>query len=239
MNERADFKKNYLMRYSVMALICWGSGLWFAYDGLIGYPKGLPAAEAYDPLRQIEDAEERFDRWQALATENGWSPSVPKQSAEELREKIRGQFFYMIPCFVGGILALFYYFSCRGSWVEPTPNGLTTSWGQSLNFSDVTLLNKKRWSNKGIAKATYNDLGTRKSFVFDDFKFEREPIGKMLRTLESVLKREQIVGGPTEEETDAEKARSEEHQSEEPDHRRETDRQEEIDSQEDIQPRVP
>ena len=32
----------------------------------------------------------------------------------------------------------------------------------------------------------------------DDFKFDREPLGKMLRDLESQLRPEQIVGGPAE-----------------------------------------
>ncbi len=216
MTERANFRNNYLMRYLIMATICIGGGLWFAYDGFIAWPADLPAAEAYDELREIEDAEERIGRWEALANENGWPKSTPKKTAEELRRDIVGQYFWMTLCFCAGVPALVYFFASRGTWVEETQTGLTTSWGQSMNFSDVSLLNKRRWAKKGIAKAYYSENGASKIFTFDDFKYEREPMGKMLVRLEETLERDQIVGGPTEAETNAERAEAETNKAEVP-----------------------
>ena len=203
MPERANFQSSYLTRYLIMAAICLGGGLWFAYDGFIAWPRELPAAEAYDELRDIEDAEERISRWESLATERGWPKSTPKKSAERLRSDIQGQYLWMTICFAAGIPALVYYFASRGTWVEPTDDGLRTSWGQQVKFSEVKLLNKRRWAKKGIAKAFYTENGAAKIFTFDDFKYEREPIGQMLRSLESQLPRDRIVGGPTEAEKDA------------------------------------
>ena len=193
-----------------MAGICWFAGAWFAYDGFIGYPQKIPAAEAFDELREIEDSDERILKWKESAEANGWSKDVPKATAEEIREDIFGQYIWMTISLLGGIPALIYYFACRGTWVESTPEGLKTSWGKSVDFSKVSELNKRSWSNKGIAKATYEVGGKRQVFVFDDFKYDREPLGNMLRRLEDQLDREKIVGGLTESETEAARVAEEE-----------------------------
>ncbi|MCA9183835.1 MAG: hypothetical protein KDA51_20375, partial [Planctomycetales bacterium] len=67
----------------------------------------------------------------------------------------------------------------------------------------------KKWQRKGIAKATYTPVGGGSPglFIFDDFKFEREPLGRMLRELEKQLLPEQIVGGPAEAEQESSTAK--------------------------------
>ncbi len=208
MQTRAEFQKGYLKRYLLMACICISAGLWFAYDGFIGYPANLPAAEAYDALREIPDDAEKSDRWRALAEENEWPRSVPVKTADDIRNDITGQYIWMAICFLGGVPALLYYFNCRDAWVERTEGGIRTSWGQEFQFSQVNKLDKKRWAKKGIAVAHYAEEGTNGRFVFDDFKFDREPIGKMLSALEELLPRDQIVGGLTEAEHAEEKAKA-------------------------------
>lgn len=196
---RANFQKSYQMRYLALATVCLFMAAWFGYDGLVGYPAQLPAAEAYDELRELDSAK-RVERWKQIATEKNLPKETPKKTAEQLRSDIVGQYFWAALSLLVGLPALFLWLRSRGSWVEPTDDGLTTSWGQSLRFSDVTLLDKTKWQRKGIAKATYSPAGggQSKQFVFDDFKFEREPLGQMLRDLEKRLPPEQIVGGPAE-----------------------------------------
>jgi len=207
MSKRADFQKNYLIRYSILAGVCLFLALWFAYDGLIGYPSKLPAARAYDELRELK-TEERLAQWKTVSAENGWSSDTPKKTVEKIEGDITGQYFWAAINLLVGIPALVWFFRCRGSWVEPTDDGLTTSWGQTVRYAEVTQLNKKRWAQKGIAKASYKQDGVvDRVFVFDDFKYDRNAIEEMLRALEDVLGREQIVGGPTELESDATKAR--------------------------------
>lgn len=188
-----------------MAAICIGAGLWFAYDGFIGYPSNLPAARAYDEIRDLNDAELRIEKWKELAEKNNWSKRTPEKSAEEIENDILGQYFWMTLCFLAGIPAVYYYWSSKGNWVESTEAGLTTSWGQAVDFTKVTELNKNRWEKKGIAKATYETDSGKRIFVFDDFKYEREPLGKILTSLEAALDRESIIGGPTEAEIAARK----------------------------------
>ncbi|MCA9192213.1 MAG: hypothetical protein KDB03_10635 [Planctomycetales bacterium] len=200
--ERAIFQKSYLVRYLVVAAACLGFAAWFAYDGFVGYPRQLAPAQAYEKLRDLS-AEDRQEQWRTVADENNWPRRAPK-SVEEIRDDIKGQYFWALINVAIGIPALIYYARSRGSWIESTEQGLTTSWGQSLDFSTVSQLDKRKWRDKGIAKAHFTREGSSHVFVFDDFKYDREPLGKMLRRLENQLSREQIVGGPTEEETDAE-----------------------------------
>jgi hypothetical protein len=198
MTLRAEFQKSYLTRYLILAAVCLFMAAWFAYDGLIGYPQQLVYAEAYDELRELEAAQ-RSQSWKKLTAERGWPADVPKKTAEEVRSDITGQYIWGTLNLLVGLPALWLLLRSRGAWVEATADGLRTSWGQTLRYADVQQLDKRRWQRKGIAKATYAPAGEgTKVFVFDDFKFEREPLGKMLRDLEQVLAPEQIVGGPPE-----------------------------------------
>lgn len=197
---RANFQKSYSLRYSIVAAVCLFMTAWFLYDGLVGYPRKQMIAEEYETLKDME-AVERAEKWRQIASERGWSKDRPEKSAHEISEDIFGQFVWAGVAFCAGFPALLFYLQTRGTWVEQTESGVTTSWGQTVDFGTVTQLNKKRWREKGIARATYSSSGMVKSFVFDDFKYDREPLGKMLRELESRLKPEQIVGGPPE--TDA------------------------------------
>ncbi|HBE69951.1 MAG TPA: hypothetical protein DDW52_17535 [Planctomycetaceae bacterium] len=189
----------------ILAAVCLGMSAWFAYDGFIGYPAKLERSEAFAQLgdlpgRQLED------RWTEIAEENGWSKRRPEKSPEEIEGDIREQYFWSALTLLLGIPALYFLVRSRGSWVERTGDGIATSWGQAFKFADVTNLNKRRWERKGIAVAAYTDAGEGKTFTFDDFKFEREPLGKMLRDLESHLADEQITGGLSEVAADARRA---------------------------------
>jgi len=202
---RASFQSSYLRRYMILAAVCLGMSAWFAYDGFIGYPAKLERSEAFAQLgdlpgRQLED------RWTEIAEENGWSKRRPEKSPEEIEGDIREQYFWSALTLLLGIPALYFLVRSRGSWVERTGDGIATSWGQAFKFADVTNLNKRRWERKGIAVAAYTDAGEGKTFTFDDFKFEREPLGKMLRDLESHLADEQITGGLSEVAADARRA---------------------------------
>lgn len=201
---RANFQKSYLWRYLAMAGIGLFMAAWFAFDGLIGYPREQQRSSAYEALvEEVPDASERLTRWRELAKSKGWSVDTPKEKAAEYGNKITGQYVFGGLCLVLAIPALLNYFRSRGRWVESHDGGLQTSWGQSMRYADVVLLNKKRWANKGIAKAHYKQDGRDQVFVFDDFKYDREPLDAMLKDLEQVLKPEQIVGGPPESESDA------------------------------------
>jgi len=192
--------------------------LWFAFDGLVTYPKKLEYAIAYEQLQsEVKGDAERARQWQALADSNAWPREVPEKSVEKIRSDILGQ--YLFGCFslLLGIPALYFFLKSRNQWVEQTEDGLTTSWGQQVRFSDVISLNKKKWDTKGIARAHYTEAGKQRTFLFDDFKFERKPLGEILRKLEAVLQPDQIVGGISEAERELRKKAAGDEKSGEPD----------------------
>ncbi|MEZ6095986.1 MAG: hypothetical protein R3C03_17480 [Pirellulaceae bacterium] len=198
MGQRANFQNSYLWRYLAIGLGCLAFSGWFAYDGFVAYPKKLEYAKAYDQLLEIEEPE-RSQKWIETVQENGWDiRHTPAERAEEVEHSIQSQYFWGIITLLIAIPALITYLRARPSWVEATENGLTTSWGQTVDFSQVTKLDKKKWEHKGLARAHYNDGGKERVFVFDDLKFDRPVIDQLLYDLEQQLKPEQIVGGPPE-----------------------------------------
>lgn len=196
MGLRAEFTRSYLRRYLLMSAIGLGWAGWCIYDGAIAYPKKYELASAYQAFSKMEKVE-RDDAWKKLAREKGWAITAPK-TAEEIRGSILQQYVMAGLGLLIGIPALCYYISSRGAWVERTENGLATSWGQTVDFSTVEKLNKRKWRHKGIARCEYRDGGTRRVFVFDDFKYDRKPLGRILVELESVLRDDQIVEGQRE-----------------------------------------
>jgi hypothetical protein len=203
---RANFQRSYLWRYLIMACVGFFMALWFAFDGLVSYPKKLEYAEAYEQLQKdVQGDAERARKWQEFAESRSWPREVPNKSADQIRSDIQGQYLFGAISLLLGIPALYFYLKSRSQWVEETDDGLVTSWGQQVRFSDVTLLNKKKWDAKGIARVNYSSNGKKGTFVFDDFKFERKPLGQILRKLENVLQPEQIVGGISEAERDRKK----------------------------------
>ncbi len=200
MGLRANFDRGFLRRYLLMAAVGLGWAAYCAYDGLVAYPKKLEIAREFDVLRKLEadreiDYLEREKRWKSITDEKQWPSQEPKKTAEEMRNLISQQYFMGAIGLLIGLPALYSWFTSRNSWIERTPTGLTTSWGQKLDYTTVQILNKRRWTKKGIAVAEYEDGGTRRKFVFDDFKFERQPLDQMLRDLEMVLSDAQIVEG--------------------------------------------
>lgn len=202
---RANFQSSYLTRYTLLAAVCLGMCAWFAYDGFVAYPKKLVVAEAFEEVADLSGPELE-DRWNEITSEKGWNSRRPEKKAEEIRSDITQQYFWSALTFALGVPALVLLFRSRGSWVQRTDDGLETSWGQKVRFADVQSLNKRRWEKKGIARAVYLDGEATRYFTFDDFKFEREPLGRILRDLEDTLTDDQVTGGLKEVAAEAKKA---------------------------------
>jgi hypothetical protein len=196
---RANFQPSYLWRYLIMA----GTGLfmaaWFAYDGLVGYPKEMVRAQAYEVIeRDSKDLRQRVERWQEMAKSKSWATSTPEKKAAEIKNDILGQYIFGFLSLCLAVPALYLYIKSKDRWIESTATGLKSSWGQELHYADVTELHKHRWERKGIAKAHYQVNGQPNVFVFDDFKYERKPLGQMLQDLERVIPHDKIIGGSPE-----------------------------------------
>jgi hypothetical protein len=141
--------------------------------------------------------ENRLSEWDAIARDRGWptsDPGEPKSDAEIMMQYVFAGLFAL-----AGLWLLWGVWRARGSWIESTPSGITSSWGRSVDYDDIVSLDKRKWRSKGIAKVTYRDQGRRRRFIVDDYKFDRQATGQILRELEARIDPTMITGGPPEE----------------------------------------
>jgi hypothetical protein len=199
---RADVHKPFFRKFLFVFLGCVGFGLWCLYDGLVAYPQQLTMAEAYEALPE----DDRLDAWKTLAAENGWPTRTPSKSAEEIKHDIGSQFMMVVLCGICGIPALMMWLSGQGTYVEGDETLIRNSRGKEVPIDSIQSIDKRKWERKGIAKIRYDVDGKTKTFVMDDFKYQREPMGKLMRIAEANLSPEQIDGDLLEREKDAQAA---------------------------------
>ena len=197
---RADYSPAYFRRFLWVALGCLAYSGWCCYDALVAYPKKGVIAAAHDQLRvEFEKAEQDVsglpEAWRAVAKQKGWPLERPEKTAEEVASDIGKQYMMIIMCAIVGLPALWKWNSGRGTWIEGDEQMLRNNKGQELKIAEITKIDKRKWEDKGIATIHYSPDGKgKKKFLMDDFKFDREPMGKLMRFAEANLKPDQING---------------------------------------------
>jgi hypothetical protein len=205
MNIRADYDPGYFRRFLWLAI---GSALftaWCAYDAFVKYPHDLERAGIYwisseDKNGQPEFTSMKKKDWQDAVREKGWSSDEIPEKPDEIRHKIQSQYLFAGIAVVCGVVCLLKWLLAKGSWVEGTDSALSTNYGPSFRFDQIESIDKRRWEKKGIARIRYKDGERTREFVFDDFKFKREPMGRILRAMEKSLRNDQILNGAREKE---------------------------------------
>jgi hypothetical protein len=189
---RAKMSIRFQWRLALIAVFCLGVSLWFLYDGTVAWPKQRERGLVYQELEE----EGRLEDWDDIAEERGWpldDPGEPKAEVEILMQKVLAA--VAAP---PGILYLVFFVMSLGRWIEASETGLQTSWGQKLDYEQITALDKKKWRNKGIAVVRYEEEGKRKRLTLDDWKYEPDPTEMILREVEARIDPEQIKNGSPE-----------------------------------------
>ncbi len=204
---RAPYDAKYFRRFLWVSLLCVGYALWCCYDALVAYPAKGQVAVVYESLKEKFDeanppqAEtDLFDldrssnqkswnqTWIAAAKENGWPPDHPEKTAKEINDDIGKQYFMMILCGIIGVPCLIKWYRARGTWIEGDHEVIRNSRGQELQIENIVSIDKSKWQEKGIAKIKYRTAnGSAKTFVMDDFKYQREPMAKIMEIAERRL----------------------------------------------------
>jgi hypothetical protein len=191
---RSDNDPRFYRRFWIMGIIALGFALWCLKDGLISYPHQRERALA---LKQLQE-EGRLNDWDEYARERGWSTSTSGLGEPKHEGDIVMQF---VMAAISGLIGLFLLslpLRARGRWIEASDTGVTSSWGQSLDFDKILRLDKFRWRSKGIAKITYQDGNRKRRFVLDNYKFDRHTTDAILYELEQRIDPSLITGGPPE-----------------------------------------
>jgi hypothetical protein len=200
---RANYDPRFYRRFIIIGMVAVGFALFCLYDGFIRYP--AQRARAYEQFKELV-GEDRLDEWE--------------QYAEQTEVKGDGDIMmqYLMAAVTGaiGFWLLWGVWRARGRWIESSESGLTSSWGQNVDFDQIVALDKRKWRSKGIAKVTYNDGRRNRRFILDDYKFDRASTGQILREMEARIDPDMITGGPPESVDDELAASSEEHLSAEP-----------------------
>ncbi len=201
---RANVDKQFIRRFLFIAIGCFLFMLWALYDSLVSSPKGLAASQAYIKLEEQQangeiTESQRAKMWDEMAGSNGWRTSHP-ESVIDAQNDVYFQWFLFGTGLLLGIFFLLKYFRLLYSWIEADKTGVSSSWGQSLQFDKIQQINKQKWAKKGIAKIHYIDeSGATKVMTFDDFKYDRKSMAQIMTRAEQDLEVHQIICGPQKE----------------------------------------
>jgi len=183
MSVRASISKGYIWRPGLIGLAALAAGGWFLYDGAVKYPRQQQMWQAYNQITRehVEDPNEAAKAWEELAAANGWPTKKPveKTDTDILTQKIIAGITGPI-----GLYFCFVFVTSRSKWVEADEQGLATNAGQRSSYESITSVDKSRWQSKGIAVVHYSGDGQAGRIVLDDWKFEREPIKRILQAVE-------------------------------------------------------
>ena len=164
-------------RYIMCALLV-GAGLWFAYDGWIGWPEHN--RKVTEVKRRINEAESAGDQNAAAAarTELG-KMSEEKSSSDILLQKVLA---LTLPPVGIGLLAWALYQS-RGAY-RLSGRTLHVPGHPPVTVDQITRLDKRLWDRKGIAYVDYEAGQTKGTIKLDDFVYERKPTDQIYERIE-------------------------------------------------------
>ncbi|MAX24582.1 MAG: hypothetical protein CMJ19_08760 [Phycisphaeraceae bacterium] len=178
MQTKATISPSYMARLAVVSIIALIGGLWFCYDGFVGYPHQQKVALAYIQFQE----EGRVDQWPAFAREHGWTeqPEAPKSDSDIWLQRILG--LSALP--VGLLFGLSTLRSIK-RYVACDEETVTASGHPLVPFDAITKLDKSRWQKKGIVMVHYRVEGKAGIIVLDDWKMQTENTEQILRTIEA------------------------------------------------------
>ncbi|MFU8848235.1 MAG: hypothetical protein ACNA77_05905 [Opitutales bacterium] len=177
MQVHARISKEWRRRMLFMFAMLFGFACWFLTDGYIIWPNEGERYEAYAEIRdkmlesgEAEDEESLELRvaWQKYTREADISAKVPKQRTPDAIQEQRsiGWFLMAVSLTFGAWVAWNHRLSIRAE--GETIIGAS---GQRVELDSIIATDRKKWKNKGIAYAIYEENGKKKRLCLDDHKF--------------------------------------------------------------------
>ncbi|HEV2295639.1 MAG TPA: hypothetical protein VGR35_17460 [Tepidisphaeraceae bacterium] len=167
-------------RYIMCALLV-GAGLWFAYDGWIGWPEhNRKLAEV---KRRIDEAERAGDQNAAAVarTELG-KMSKEKSNSDILLQKVLA--LSLPPVGIG--LLVWALYNSRGAY-RLSGRTLHVPGHPPITFDQITRIDKRLWDRKGIAFLDYEAGQAKGTIKLDDFVYERQPTDQIFERIEQEI----------------------------------------------------
>lgn len=161
----------------LMFAMIFGSALWFLYDGYVVWPAEAKRHEAFaemaDKLIADGKATDRKDlevkhAWKKLAAAREWPVKEPKpRSAGDLSgQRWAGWIFFGAAATFAAWVAWNHTRSVRADG-----DVVTGASGEKVELDTIVEMDRRKWSDKGIAYAIYEVNGKRRRLTLDDHKF--------------------------------------------------------------------
>ncbi len=165
-------------RMLFLFFMVFGIGAWFLSDGYIYWPAEGERHAEYLEIREglskseelvAEDNPALIIAWEKYAAEKGYAKKFPKERTEAGIQEQRTIGWVM----VGGSL-LFLAWIAWNHTLRVTAEGevVTGTNGKQVNLDSILKIDRKKWDNKGIAVAIYEEGGKERRLILDDHKFE-------------------------------------------------------------------
>lgn len=216
----------YYRRMGLLAAMFLGMGLYFFYDGKIGYPKENVAAERKAQFEReviggpngyeaaTNGGEEFTAEWVKMAREKGWivSPALneprwadyaaprswPENPKHHSEDEIRQQFYWGAAMLLGAAIAGALVLRNHNKVLIGHADHMVVPNGVRVRYDDVFRVDKRKWDNKGLAQVHYREgEGRVRRVTIDDLMFGGAE--KVLNRLLSSFKGELIEKLPEEE----------------------------------------
>lgn len=170
-------------------------GLYFFYDGVIGYPKSNKIGEAkqwfettYVGSFELAKSSGTLDQWMAknkaaglpvgengeppkwatYAAQKGWPEEAPKHYGQE---EIDQQYHWGSAMFILiGVVGVVTFLN-KGKTLVGHPDSMIMPNGAEVRFADVFKVDKRKWDHKGLAYVYHRRDGKGLRATVDDLKY--------------------------------------------------------------------
>jgi hypothetical protein len=177
MQVHAKISKEWRRRMTFMFIMLSASGVWFLSDGYLMWPaeqkrhvvfKAIAEEKIADGQATTEKDPAVIMAWEAKAKAEGWKAKVPKHRSDGdmMGQRIPG-FVFIIAAFTFSVWVAWNHrrsVKAEGEWI-------TGASGERVNFDWIVEMDRRKWENKGIAYAIYEQDGKRRRLTLDDHKF--------------------------------------------------------------------
>jgi hypothetical protein len=177
MQVHAKISKEWRRRMTFMFIMLFASGVWFLSDGYLMWPAEEKRHVVFKAIAEekIAAGEAKTEKdpavimaWEKKADAEGWKAKVPKHRSpgDLMGQRIPG-FVFM---FASIVFALWVVWNHRRS-VRAEGDWITGASGERVNLDWIVDMDRRKWDNKGIAYAIYEEAGKRRRLTLDDHKF--------------------------------------------------------------------
>lgn len=177
MNVHARISKEWRRRMILLALMINGSGLWFLYDGYVAWPaeaeRHKQLAVLVSKLIETGQALDAKDpavarAWATYAAEHSLPAKLPK---ERTAGDLGGQRGIGGVMMAAGLLFVGWVVLQHRKSVRVNGDVITGASGETVHLDSIVDMDRRKWANKGIAYAIYEQDGRQRRLCLDDHKF--------------------------------------------------------------------